>query len=61
MLCQLFTGGNKFNGTIVTELGQIQNLTFLDLSGNHLSGIIPTELAKPSLLLSLDLRKSYGW
>jgi len=46
---------NQLNGTIPTELSELNNLRLLNLTGNLLSGSIPEELGYLNNLYSLDL------
>ena len=46
---------NQLTGTIPSELGDLTNLTWLDLGGNQLSGSIPTELGQLANLYHLYL------
>ena len=47
------------SGTIPPELGELAELTVLDLRNNHLSGRIPPELGALTELTVLDLRNNY--
>jgi hypothetical protein len=47
--------GNDLTGSIPTELGNLSNLTVLDLHGNELTGSIPSELGNLSNLTTLYL------
>ncbi|XP_038696694.1 receptor-like protein 13 [Tripterygium wilfordii] len=38
--------GNFFHGEIPASLGEMESLTYLDLSNNHLSGSIPTSFSQ---------------
>jgi Leucine-rich repeat (LRR) protein len=53
----LALGINSLSGTILTGLGLLSRLQYLDLSGNFLFGKIPTELDLLTGLSYLDLRK----
>ncbi|XP_038684342.1 BRASSINOSTEROID INSENSITIVE 1-associated receptor kinase 1-like isoform X3 [Tripterygium wilfordii] len=48
--------GNAFlSGQLVSQLGQLPNLQYLQLYGNNISGEIPVELGDLTNLVSLDL------
>ena len=38
-----FTVGNKLQGTIPTEIGNLRNLEILEVGNNRFTGTIPTE------------------
>ena len=46
---------NKLKGTLIPEIGQLDQLTSLTLDGNELSGTIPSELGSLNLLEGLSL------
>ncbi|XP_021820459.1 receptor-like protein 12 [Prunus avium] len=50
--------GNKFNGSIPEEVGQLKSLYGLNLSSNALTGTIPSSLGNLRQLESLDLSKN---
>ncbi len=53
---QIILPDNNLSGTLPTELGNLTNLTQLDISGNQtITGTIPTELFKLSNLIFIDL------
>ena len=52
---RLGLGGNRLEGTIPTELGNLHRLWELWLYPNRLSGTIPTEIGKLSNLENLVL------
>ncbi|XP_050368505.1 receptor-like protein EIX2 [Argentina anserina] len=53
-------GGNRFSGTIPSNIGQeMLKLISLDLSRNSLSGSIPRSLTKLKSLTSIDLSRNY--
>ncbi|KAH0643918.1 hypothetical protein KY289_034892 [Solanum tuberosum] len=47
--------GNRINGNIPTEIGNLSQLAFLFLTDNQLTGFIPTSLFNISSLLSVSL------
>lgn len=49
---------NNLSGTLPAELGDLSNLTYLNLASNQLSGTIPSELGKLSGLKELDLHSN---
>jgi len=55
MIAFLLVDASNLKGNIITELGLLSNLQYLDLSSNHLSGTIPTELAALSHLSELNM------
>ena len=46
---------NELSGEIPSKLGNLTNLTALDLDGNQLSGEIPSEFGNLTNLTALDL------
>jgi len=48
-------GNARLSGSLVPELGVLQNLQYLELYKNSLTGHIPEELGKLKSLVSLDL------
>jgi hypothetical protein len=48
-------GNARLSGSLVPELGVLQNLQYLELYKNSLTGHIPSELGKMKSLVSLDL------
>ncbi|KAG9133859.1 hypothetical protein Leryth_017930 [Lithospermum erythrorhizon] len=48
-------GNANLTGQLVSALGQLQNLQYLELYSNNISGRIPTELGNLVNLVSLDL------
>jgi len=48
-------GNARLSGSLVPELGVLQNLQYLELYKNSLTGHIPSELGKLKSLVSLDL------
>lgn len=44
-----------FTGVLPKQLGNLKNLTFLDVSANSLNGEIPTELGKLTNIVTLGL------
>ncbi|PHT64181.1 Somatic embryogenesis receptor kinase 1 [Capsicum annuum] len=48
-------GNANLSGQLVPQLGQLQNLQYLELYSNNLSGRIPFELGNLTNLVSLDL------
>ncbi|KAK1381604.1 BRASSINOSTEROID INSENSITIVE 1-associated receptor kinase 1 [Heracleum sosnowskyi] len=48
-------GNAKLSGELVSQLGQLSNLEYLELYGNNITGRIPDELGNLTNLLSLDL------
>ncbi|KAL3651617.1 BRASSINOSTEROID INSENSITIVE 1-associated receptor kinase 1 [Castilleja foliolosa] len=48
-------GNANLSGQLVSQLGQLQNLEYLELYSNNISGRIPTELGNLTNLVSLDL------
>ncbi|KAK4564124.1 hypothetical protein RGQ29_006281 [Quercus rubra] len=48
-------GNANLSGTLVTQLGQLSNLQYLELYSNNISGPIPEELGNLTDLVSLDL------
>ncbi|CAL1352692.1 unnamed protein product [Linum trigynum] len=48
-------GNANLSGQLVTQLGQLPNLQYLELYSNNLSGRIPDELGNLTALVSLDL------
>ncbi|KAK6282251.1 hypothetical protein POUND7_016076 [Theobroma cacao] len=48
-------GNANLSGQLVSQLGQLTNLQYLELYSNNISGIIPEELGNLTNLVSLDL------
>ncbi|KAL0454399.1 UNVERIFIED_CONTAM: BRASSINOSTEROID INSENSITIVE 1-associated receptor kinase [Sesamum latifolium] len=48
-------GNANLSGQLVAQLGQLQNLQYLELYSNNISGRIPNELGNLTNLVSLDL------
>ncbi|KAK6135406.1 hypothetical protein DH2020_030860 [Rehmannia glutinosa] len=48
-------GNANLSGQLVPQLGQLQNLQYLELYSNNISGRIPNELGNLTNLVSLDL------
>ncbi|KAJ7968127.1 Receptor-like kinase [Quillaja saponaria] len=48
-------GNANLSGQLVSQLGQLANLQYLELYGNNISGKIPEELGNLTNLVSLDL------
>ncbi|XP_020580995.1 LRR receptor kinase BAK1 [Phalaenopsis equestris] len=48
-------GNAALSGTLVSQLGQLKNLQYLELYSNNISGSIPPELGNLTNLVSLDL------
>lgn len=54
---QLDFGGNGINGTLPSELGEIESLVAMDMGNNLLTGSMPTEFGN---LISLGRYDSDG-
>ncbi|KAJ1700172.1 hypothetical protein LUZ63_008684 [Rhynchospora breviuscula] len=48
-------GNAQLSGSLVSQLGQLKNLQYLEMYSNSLSGTIPSELGNLTNLVSLDL------
>eukprot|EP01018_Ginkgo_biloba_P038174 Gb_36534 [translate_table: standard] len=48
-------GNAQLSGSLVPQLGQLNNLQYLELYSNNISGIIPGDLGNLTNLVSLDL------
>ncbi|CAM0904359.1 unnamed protein product [Alopecurus aequalis] len=48
-------GNAQLSGALVSQLGQLKNLQYLELYSNNISGTIPYELGNLTNLVSLDL------
>ncbi|EMS56669.1 Somatic embryogenesis receptor kinase 1 [Triticum urartu] len=48
-------GNAQLSGALVSQLGQLKNLQYLELYSNNISGTIPLELGNLTNLVSLDL------
>uniref|UniRef100_A0ACD5US28 Uncharacterized protein n=1 Tax=Avena sativa TaxID=4498 RepID=A0ACD5US28_AVESA len=48
-------GNAQLSGALVSQLGQLKNLQYLELYSNNISGTIPAELGNLTNLVSLDL------
>ncbi|KAK6121044.1 hypothetical protein DH2020_045215 [Rehmannia glutinosa] len=53
--CTCDLGNANLSGQLVPQLGQLQNLQYLELYSNNISGRIPSELGNLTNLVSLDL------
>ncbi|XWS54052.1 hypothetical protein CRYUN_Cryun10bG0055500 [Craigia yunnanensis] len=49
-------GNGGLSGTLVPELGLLQNLQYLEVFNNNISGLIPTEIGNLTNLVSLYLQ-----
>ncbi|KAJ9178677.1 hypothetical protein P3X46_010542 [Hevea brasiliensis] len=52
-------GNANLTGQLVSQLGQLSNLQYLELYSNNISGTIPDELGNLTNLVSLDLYLNY--
>ncbi|KAK6137297.1 hypothetical protein DH2020_028960 [Rehmannia glutinosa] len=59
---RLSLGCNDFYGRVPEELGELRQLTYLDLSATYISGLIPLSLGKLSALteLYIDSNRLFG-
>ncbi|KAG9451178.1 hypothetical protein H6P81_011143 [Aristolochia fimbriata] len=48
-------GNAELSGQLVSQLGQLKNLQYLELYSNNISGAIPSDLGNLTSLVSLDL------
>ncbi|KAI7732117.1 hypothetical protein M8C21_004335, partial [Ambrosia artemisiifolia] len=48
-------GNASLSGQLVSQLGQLANLQYLELFGNNITGIIPNAIGNLTNLVSLDL------
>jgi len=54
-ITRIYRDNKNLSGSIPPEIGNLTQLTVLDLSGNHLSGSIPLEIGNLTQLTELDL------
>lgn len=55
LVIRIDLGNANLSGSLVSELGTLNNLQYLELYSNNLSGPIPKDLGNLTSLVSLDL------